>query len=176
MESFVFVQRIVLTSSHQILTTLAKASLILLPGMNNLTLKSRETKNIKTRHKAIEINTENLSDRNRRHTSHFRTQDANWDEWCTFLDNNLSQLVSSFPNEVSKSIIITTSASSFFSITEKSKYKVKGGRVILKNARNNLKNAKNSSQKRQSHANLNAVLEFMKTLLNLIKESKFKAY
>ena len=89
--------------------------------MNNLTLKSRETKNIKTRHKTIEINIENLSDKNRLHTPHFRTQDANWDEWCTFLDNNLSQFVSSFPNEVSKSIIITTSASSFFSITEKSK-------------------------------------------------------
>ena len=57
------------------------------------------------------------------------------------LDNNLSQFISSFPNEVSRNIIddqsnlfiniITASASSFFSITEKSKKKVKGGGVKI---------------------------------------------
>ena len=38
----------------------------------------------------IEIDIENLSDKNRGHKPHFRTQDANWDEWCKFLGNNLS--------------------------------------------------------------------------------------
>ena len=99
-------------------------------GINNLTVKKREINNIKTRHKALEIDKENLSDKNRSHTPHFRTQDADWDEYCKYLVN-LSVFISSFPNEVSKNIIddqanlfvniITTSASSFFSITEKYK-------------------------------------------------------
>ena len=95
-------------------------------GINNLTVKTRGIKNVKARHKATEIDIENLSDKNRSHTPHFRTQDANWDEWCKFLDYNLSQFISSFPNEVSKNMIddqanlfvniIATSASSFFSL------------------------------------------------------------
>ena len=84
-----------------------------------------------TGHKAIEIDIENLSDKNRSYTLHFRTQDANWDELCKLLSKNLSQFISSFPYEVSRNIIdnhpnlfaniITTSAYSFFCITEKSK-------------------------------------------------------
>ena len=79
---------------------------------------------------------ENLSDKGRSHTPDFRTQDANWDEWCKLLDNNLSQFISSFSNEVSRKIIDdqsnlfvnirTTSASSLFSIIEKSKKESKG--------------------------------------------------
>ena len=97
-------------------------------GINNLTVKIREIKNITTRCKTIETNIENPSDKKRCHTPHFRTQGANWDEWCKSLHNSNSQFISSFP-QVSKSIIddqtnpsvniITTSQSSFLSITEK---------------------------------------------------------
>ena len=98
-------------------------------------LKQGEINIIKTRPKAIEIDIENLSYKDKSHTPHFRTQDANWDEWCKLLDNNLSQFISSFPNEVSRNIIddqfnllvnIITSASCLFSITEKSKKESKG--------------------------------------------------
>ena len=105
-------------------------------GINNLIVKTREISNIKSRHKAIKIEVEKLSDKNSSHTPHFRTQGVSWDEWCKSLDKNLSQFISSFPNEVSKSIIdeqanlfvniITESAFSFFGVTERSK-KVKGG-------------------------------------------------
>ena len=91
-------------------------------GTNNLIVKTREINNIKTRHKAIKIDIENLSIKDRSHTPDFRSQDPNWDEWCKLLDNNLSQFVCSFPNEVFRNIIddqsnlfvniITTSASS----------------------------------------------------------------
>ena len=63
--------------------------LTLFCGINNLTAKTRESNNIKTRHKATEIKIEKLSDKNRSHTPHFRTQGANWDEWCKSLDENL---------------------------------------------------------------------------------------
>ena len=49
-------------------------------GINNLTVKAREINKIKTRHKASETDIENLSDKNRSHTPHFRTELANWDE------------------------------------------------------------------------------------------------
>ena len=76
-------------------------------GINNLTVKTREINNIKTRHKAIGIDIENLSDKGRSHTPYFRTQDANWDEWCKLLDNNLLQFISSFCNKVSRNILMT---------------------------------------------------------------------
>ena len=130
-------------------------------GINNLTVKTREINNIKTRHKAIEIVTENLSDKNRSHTPHFRTQGTNWDEWCKLLDNSLYQFIRSFPNKVSRNITddqvnsfvntITTSAPSFFSLTEKSNKESKGSWSIdIKKARNDLKNA-NNRQKKGSH-------------------------
>ena len=110
--------------------------LTLFHGINNLTVKTREISNIKTRHKAIEIEIRKLSEKSISHTPHFRTQGVNWDEWCKSLDKNLSQFISSFPNEVSRNIIdeqanlfvkiITESAFSFFSVTEKSKKESKG--------------------------------------------------
>lgn len=63
-------------------------------AIHNLIVKTREINNIKTRHKAIEIVIENLSDKIRNHAPHFRTWGVNWDEWCKFLDNNLSQFFS----------------------------------------------------------------------------------
>ena len=45
--------------------------------INNLTVKTKEMENINTRNKAIEIVMENPSDKNRSHTTHFRTQDTN---------------------------------------------------------------------------------------------------
>ena len=110
-------------------------------GINNLTVKTKEINIIKTKHNAIEIEIEKLCDKNRSQTSHFRTQGANWDEWCKLLDKNLSQFISSFPNEVCRSIIddqanlfvnITGSASRFFGVAERSKKnKVKGGGVRI---------------------------------------------
>ena len=61
-------------------------------GINNITFKTREINNSKTSHKTIEIDMENLCDKNRSQTPHFRTQNVNWDEWCKFLDSN-SQLM-----------------------------------------------------------------------------------
>ena len=130
---------------------------------------------------------ENLSDKDTGHTPHLRTQDVNWDKWCKLLDNNLSQFISSFSNEVSRNIIDdqsnlfvnirTTSASSLFSIIEKSKKESKGWwSKDIKKARNDLKNANNRYKKRQSPANLNAVLKHKETLRNLIKDSKSKTY
>ena len=65
--------------------------LTLSPGINNLTVKTRE---IKTRHKTIEIDIENMSDKNRSHTPHFRTQDASWNEWCKITFPSLLTLFS----------------------------------------------------------------------------------
>ena len=73
--------------------------LILSHEINNLTVKTKENNKIETRYKAIKIKIEKLSGKNRSHTPHFRTQGANWDD--------LSQFISSFPNEVSRSIIYT---------------------------------------------------------------------
>ena len=110
--------------------------LTLFCGISNFTVKTREISNIKTRHKATEIEIRKLSEKSISHTPHFRAQGVNWDEWCKSLDKNLSQFISSFPNEVSRNIIdeqanlfvkmITESAFSFFSETEKSKKESKG--------------------------------------------------
>ena len=101
-----------------------------------------------------------MGDKNRSSAPHFRTQDVNWDESYKFLDNNFSQFISSFPNEVRNITddqanlfvnIITTSASSFFSITEKSKREIKGWWCkAIKKAKNDLKNA-NNRYKKDSH-------------------------
>ena len=130
---------------------------------------SREISNIKTRHKTIKIEVEKLSDKNSSHTPHFRTEGVSWDEWCKSLDKNLSQFISSFPNEVSKTIIdeqanlfvniITESAFSFFGVTERSKKSKGWWNKDIKKARNDLKNANNGYKKRQSPANLNAVVK-----------------
>ena len=101
-------------------------------GINNLTVKRRKINNIKTRRRAIEIDIENLSDKDRSHTPYFRTQDGNWDEWCKFLDNNFSQFRNIIDDQFNLFVnIITTSASSFFSLIEKSKKKVKDGGVRI---------------------------------------------
>ena len=154
--------------------------LTLFRGINNLTVKTREISNIKTRHKAIEIEIRKLSEKSISHTPHFRTQGVNWDEWCKLLDKNLSQFISSFPNEVSRNIIdeqanlfvkiITESAFSFFGVTEKSKKESKGWwNKDIKKARDDLKNANNRYKKRQSPANLNAVVKHKETLQKLNK-------
>ena len=66
--------------------------------VESFTVKTKKINNIKTINKTTEIETD------RSHTPHFRIQDSNWDEWCNILDNNLSQFISPFPNEVSKNI------------------------------------------------------------------------
>ena len=92
---------------HSSVKSIICLTLSLSRGINNLTVKTREINNIKTRHKAIGIDIENLSDKGRSHTPYFRTQDANWDEWCKLLDNNLLQFISSFCNKVSRNILMT---------------------------------------------------------------------
>ena len=100
-----------------------------------------------------------MSEKSSSHIPHFRTQGVNWDEWYKLLDKNLSQFVSSFPNEVSRNIIdeqanlfvniITESAFSFFGVTEKSKQESKGWwNKDIKKARNDLKNANNRYKKK----------------------------
>ena len=160
--------------------------LTLFRGINNLTVKTKEISNIKTRQKAIEIEIRKLSEKSISHTPHFRTQGVNWDEWCKLLDKNLSQFISSFPNEVSRNIIdeqanlfvkiITKSAFRFFGVTEKSKKESKGWwNKDIKKARDDIKNANNRYKKSQSPANLNAVVKHKETLQNLIKHSTSEA-
>ena len=47
-------------------------------GNKNLIVKTREINNIKTRHKAIEIDTENLSGKIRSHIPYFKTKMPTW--------------------------------------------------------------------------------------------------
>ena len=146
--------QVILTSTYQIVTKSGKSTIDLTVSCRNniLAVKTREINNIKIRYKDIEIDIENLSDKSRSHTPHFRTQDANQDEWCKLLHNSLSQSINSFYNEISKKIIddqanlfvnlITTSASSFFSITEKSKIESNGWlSKDIKKSRNDITNA-----------------------------------
>ena len=155
--------QVILTSTYQIVTKSGKSTIDLTLSCRNniLAVKTREINNIKIRYKDIEIDIENLSDKSRSHTPHFRTQDANQDEWCKLLHNSLSQSINSFYNEISKKIIddqanlfvnlITTSASSFFSITEKSKIESNGWlSKDIKKSRNDLTNA-NERYKKGSH-------------------------
>ena len=146
--------QVILTSTYQIVTKSGKSTIDLTLSCRNniLAVKTREINNIKIRYKDIEIDIENLSDKSRSHTPHFRTQDANQDEWCKLLHNSLSQSINSFYNEISKKIIddqanlfvnlITISASSFFSITEKSKIESNGWlSKDIKKSRNDITNA-----------------------------------
>ena len=146
--------QVILTSTYQIVTKSGKSTIDLTVSCRNniLAVKTREINNIKIRYKDIEIDIENLSDKSRSHTPHFRTQDANQDEWCKLLHNSISQSINSFYNEISKKIIddqanlfvnlITTSASSFFSITEKSKIESNGWlSKDIKKSRNDITNA-----------------------------------
>ena len=117
-------------------------------GINNMSVKTVDITNIKTRHKGIEITTDSENNM-KKSIPHCKTKNANWGKWTEFLDNHLLAFMNSFPREISKKVIdeqaelfvdiISNSVTKFFGVTESTRKESKGWwNKDIKRARNNL--------------------------------------
>ena len=162
--------------------------LTLTRGIKNINIQTFNIEEIKTRHKAIIITVGEQTNLKCSKTSHFKTKNANWDQWQNFLENNLiKHFVSSYPKEISETIIdkqaclltevIVESAKHFFGMTEISTKESKGWwNNNIKMARNEVKESLKKYKKIQSPFNHNDYLNKKQTLQVLIKNSKFNLY
>ena len=163
--------------------------LTLTRGIRNVNIKTidMDLSNIKTRHKAIEIQIEEKNLNLLSKIPHFKTKNAKWNQWANTLDKNLESFFNSFSKEISENIveeravtltdIIVTTATNFFGLTETSKKESKGWwNSEIKNARNDLKKSKNVYSKRQTPANYETLVRKKQILQTLISNSKTNLY
>ena len=118
---------------------------------------------INTRHKAVEIYIPEASQN--KQTPKFRTKNTVWKDWEKTLEPKLLEYFNSFPNEISHEIfdqqvkiltmLIQTSATDFFGLTEASNKKSQGWwNSEIKAARKKVKGSVKQHRIRQSPGNL----------------------
>ena len=77
--------------------------LTLTRGINNIHIKTLNIDEIKTRHNAIVINIGDNNNTQSSKTPHFKTKNANWDQWQYYLEQNLlKKIVNSYPQQIKK--------------------------------------------------------------------------
>ena len=157
--------------------------LTLTRGLANVKITTKDFDLINTRHKAVEIYIPEASQN--KQTPKFRTKNAVWKDWEKTLEPKLLEYFNSFPNEISHEILdqqveiltmlIQTSATDFFGLTEASNKKSKGWwNSDIKAARKKVKESVKQHRIRQSPANLEKMEKAKKEYKSLITESKLK--
>ena len=157
--------------------------LTLIRGLANVRIAIKGFDLINTRHKAVEIYIPEASQN--KQTPKFRTKNAVWKDWENTLEPNLLEYFNSFPNEICHEIfdqqveiltmLIQTSATDFFGLTEASNKKSKGWwNSEIKAARKTVKESVKQHRIRQSPANLEKMEKAKKEHKTLITESKLK--
>ena len=99
-------------------------------------MKAFDLKTIKARHAAIEIQLEDTNNLCPSNIPHFKTKNAEWSWWKSYLDNELSTSITYFPENVSEEVtdtqvnkpteIAVNSARKFLGMMIASKKKNKG--------------------------------------------------
>ena len=146
-------------------------------------MKAFDLKTIKARHAAIEIQLEDTNNLCPSNIPHFKTKNAEWSWWKSYLDNELSTSITYFPENVSEEVtdtqvnkpteIAVNSARKFLGMMIASKKKNKGWQSKnINKARKAGKNAQLIHKKRQTPAKLQYLNEQKIFFQNLIKESK----
>ena len=152
-------------------------------GLANVKIAIKDFDLISTRHKAVQIYIPEASQN--KQTLEFRTKNALWKDWKKTLEPKLLEYFNYFPNEISHEILdqqveiltmlMQTSATGFFGLTEASNKKSKGWwNSDVKAARKNVKESVKQHRIRQSPANLEKMEKAKKEYESLITESKLK--